>query len=375
MGAYQSTPAESTPAVSTPAETAPAKSTPAVSTPAELTPSKSTPVDSTINHARNKAIEQKAAWTITPQQIGLKILVQPPDADDTDIDIVAIHGVGAKPEYTWVDRESKVNWLSDPTMLPAALPKARIMTYNYASHWFGDNAVKQSLSGVANKLLHSLADEREECMNRPIIIIGHCFGGLVAQEVYNAAVLLQEDHRGIADSIAGIVFLGTPHRGIPESSGLGTNGQIYQAIIESKVPVQYGLMNTIAQDNEILVNAVHNFTRTVSIRGNNVPELFCFFEQKSCRVGRVAGLEDHPLEFLVTESSGTLSGHPKEGLPLGHFAMNKFQNCQDDNYKSVRRQILKMAKLRKVYKTYMTEGQVTANISRPRALLLGNQAL
>lgn len=68
-------------------------------------------------------------------------------------------------------------------MLPAALPKARVMTYNYASHWFGENAIKQSLSGVANKLLHSLVDERKNCMNRPIILIGHCFGGLVAQEV------------------------------------------------------------------------------------------------------------------------------------------------------------------------------------------------
>ncbi len=44
----------------------------------------------------------------------------------------------------------------------------------------------------------------------------------------------------------------------------------------------------------------------------------------------------------MTESSGTLLGHGKEGLPLDHFSMNKFVSANDNNYKSVRRQILDM---------------------------------
>ncbi len=68
-------------------------------------------------------------------------------------------------------------------MLPAALPNARIMTYSYESVWCGDNAVKQSLRGVALKLLPELKEERSECPRRPIIFIGHCFRGLVSLEV------------------------------------------------------------------------------------------------------------------------------------------------------------------------------------------------
>ncbi|KAI1780338.1 hypothetical protein F4818DRAFT_435546 [Hypoxylon cercidicola] len=334
----------------------------------QSTPSEPTAAITTVKDARKEAIEKKAAWTIKPQQIGLKLLVQPADTDDIDVDIVAIHGVGARPEYTWVHRETQVNWLSHPTMLPAALPKARIMAYNYASHWFGENAVKQTLSGVAKKLLHSLNDERENCMDRPIIFIGHCFGGLVAQEVYNQAIMHPGDHPGIADSIVGIVFLSTPHHGIPESSGFSTQGEIYRAIIDAEVPVQYGLMNTIAQDNEILVNVVHDFTRTVKTMQAHGPTLFCFYEQKECDVGRVIGLNDQPREFLVTEMSGTLSGHDKEALPLDHFQMNKFEDCNDDNYNSVRREIVKMMKGQR--RILPGRWEVTATSSSPMPLLL-----
>ncbi|XDG03867.1 hypothetical protein ABKA04_003482 [Annulohypoxylon sp. FPYF3050] len=292
-----------------------------------------------------ETIENKGAWKITSRQIGLKSLVQP---DDADIDIIAIHGVGAKPDNTWEDRESKVNWLTDDSMLPAALPTARIMAYNYASHWFGEHATKQSLHEVANKLLNSLVDERERCPDRQIILIGHCFGGLVAQEVYNRARLLPEDHPDIADAIVGMIFLGTPHHGIPDNSAFGTQGQIYKAIIEANVQVEYGLMGTIAQDNDTLVTTVHNFTRILEVRRDDAPKLFCFYEQKASRVGRLIGLANHPLSLVVGQTSGTLDGHGKEALPLDHFQMNKFQGPDDDNYKSVLRQILKIAESKKI---------------------------
>ncbi|KAI1087795.1 hypothetical protein F5B19DRAFT_474093 [Rostrohypoxylon terebratum] len=310
--------------------------------------------------ATRKAIEGKGAWTIRSEQIGLKILVQP---DNPDVDIIAIHGMGAKPENTWNDRESKVNWLTHATMLPAALPQARIMTYNYASHWFGEHAIKQSLSGVSIKLLNSLVDGRGDCPNRPILLIGHCFGGLVAQEVYNRARMHHQDYPSIADSIVGMIFLGTPHHGIPDNCSFGTQGQIYKAVMEANVHVECGLIETIAQDNEILVNTVHNFTRIVELRREDAPKLCCFYEQKASRVGRLVGLDSHPLEFVVGQMSGTLDGHGKEPLPLDHFQMNKFQGSNDDNYRSVLREILKMIKSRKIPQ-YREESTVNSPKSR-----------
>ncbi|XXG99884.1 NAD-dependent isocitrate dehydrogenase [Hypoxylon texense] len=303
-------------------------------------------VEKATGDARSEKVRAKAAKLrkIKPQDIGLKVLVQPAEADDIEVDIVAVHGIGANPGHTWVNRENSVNWLSDPTMLPNALPKARIMTFSYESYWFGENAIRQSLAGVATKLLRAFSEEREDCLHRPIIFIGHCFGGLVIQEAYITATLHKEDHAGISDSVVGMIFLGTPHHGIHGNSGLQTQGQIYEAIAAAKVQMEDNVLNTIAQDNDVLVNTVHNFTRSVTNLRNSAPKLFCFWEQKKCKIGRVAGIADIPPEFLVTESSGTLNGHENEALPLDHFAMNKFEDSKDTNYHSVRRQIQKMNK-------------------------------
>jgi len=281
---------------------------------------------------------------IKPQQLGLKILFQPSETDDINLDVVAVHGIGVNPEHTWIHPKKRVSWLSEPTMLPAALPKARIMTFGYESYWFGDDAVRQSVDGVAAKLLEALCDERPECGFRPIIFVGHCFGGLVIQQAYVRATLFKEDYPNISDSVTGVVFLGTPHHGVKASSGLQTQGEIYQTIVQANLPIQDNVLHSMAQDNDTLVNIVHQFTRLVNRLQKSAPILFCFYEQKASKVGVIAGISDVPPELIVGVSSGTLSGHMTDGLPLDHFAMNKFEDADDANYKSVRSQIVKMNK-------------------------------
>ena len=46
-------------------------------------------------------------------------------------------------------------------MLPAVVPKARIMRYGYNSYWYGDHAVRTSLSNIANGMLLDLKLERQ----------------------------------------------------------------------------------------------------------------------------------------------------------------------------------------------------------------------
>jgi hypothetical protein len=45
-------------------------------------------------------------------------------------------------------------------MLPAVVPNARIMQYGYMSQWFGDDAIRQKASTVADRLLRALKRER-----------------------------------------------------------------------------------------------------------------------------------------------------------------------------------------------------------------------
>ena len=81
--------------------------------------------------------------------------------------IVAVHGLGASPEWAWIRKvqsgseEVHVNWLADEMMLPAKLPMSRIMTFNYESKWLM-GAPKQSRSSCALQLLTALDNQRKE---------------------------------------------------------------------------------------------------------------------------------------------------------------------------------------------------------------------
>jgi len=74
-----------------------------------------------------------------------------------------------------------VNWLSDRDMLPAALPTARIFTYDWNANYFA-HAPAQTLLGHADTLLGLIAEGRGS-QTRPIIFIASCFGGLILAEV------------------------------------------------------------------------------------------------------------------------------------------------------------------------------------------------
>ncbi|EGU88573.1 hypothetical protein FOXB_00906 [Fusarium oxysporum f. sp. conglutinans Fo5176] len=307
-----------------------------------------TPVNKALG-STNQDVQSKPSKTqqiiaglvkIKNQDAGLKIYYTPPQGQDTNIDIVAVHGLGVNPSDTWNHHASKRNWLSDKDMLPSELPEARIMSYCYNSQWIGDDAVRSSLEGVAAKLLRSLGDKRKKCSDRPIIFIGHCLGGLVMQQAYLSLHLQPEDWPNLStDNVNGMVFLGTPHHGVADGV-LSTQGQIYQSILASKLRVEPNILASVERNNDVLKSVVHNFTRRVHNIARR-PEIFCFYEQRITNVGAIVGLKAPA--FLVDETSGTLSGHQKEELPLDHFSMNKFENEKDNNYQSVSREVVRMA--------------------------------
>ena len=85
--------------------------------------------------------------------------------------IIAVHGLGASPDWAWIrkvkngDEEVHVNWLADEDMLQAKLPDSRIMTFNYESKWLL-GAPKQRRSLCAEQLLTALDNKRKEVITR-----------------------------------------------------------------------------------------------------------------------------------------------------------------------------------------------------------------
>ncbi|RYP58456.1 hypothetical protein DL769_008947 [Monosporascus sp. CRB-8-3] len=100
---------------------------------------------------------------------------------------------------------AKVNWLKDNNMLPRCFPRARIMQFSYPAS-LADTA-SNNLKAVASELLRRLSDERKDCgpgLSRPIIFIGHSFGGIVVSE---ALIMAKEgSHSSLPSATAGLVF-------------------------------------------------------------------------------------------------------------------------------------------------------------------------
>jgi len=127
-------------------------------------------------------------------------------------------------------RNRKFNWLNDPELLPNSFPRARIMSFNYG--WKQRSTTFQIRHDAAYRLLNALAKDLEGTLRfppRPIVFIGHGFGGVVIQ---TALVLAEQEkfvpfvprnndlmwqkgketRNEILNATVGVVFFATPFK-------------------------------------------------------------------------------------------------------------------------------------------------------------------
>ncbi|KAK0722611.1 hypothetical protein B0T26DRAFT_641226 [Lasiosphaeria miniovina] len=111
-------------------------------------------------------------------------------------------------------------WLRD--LLPHDVPEARVLTFEYDSKWLKDPSLV-SLRDCADRLIESVLWDRthlgETKARRPLILLGHSFGGLVVKMALVRAAAVQrndsryDNYQSFLRSVAGVLFLGTPHAG------------------------------------------------------------------------------------------------------------------------------------------------------------------
>ncbi|XP_014554863.1 hypothetical protein COCVIDRAFT_103834, partial [Bipolaris victoriae FI3] len=149
---------------------------------------------------------------------GLKVLREAPK-EVQNIDIVAIHGLGAHPDESWCKNVGTAeepqwrNWLIEDDMLPAVAPNARIMRYGYASLWFGHIEMRHGMALMAGRFLRVLNQQRKRAPFRPLVFVTYGFGGLIVLEALLEAEQHPEKWPGIFSSNTGLVLFGTPFRG------------------------------------------------------------------------------------------------------------------------------------------------------------------
>lgn len=132
----------------------------------------------------------------------------------TDIDVIAIHGLAGHALKTWTEGDKL--WLRD--FLPWELPKARVLTFGYDSGavFTGSTSKVRNIAETLLEGIVRLRRQHDDKAARRIIFVCHGLGGIV----FKKALVLAHENKGlygeIGESVSGVVFLGTPHRG-PET--------------------------------------------------------------------------------------------------------------------------------------------------------------
>ena len=267
---------------------------------------------------------------------GLTVVHPDPDqsrkssTEPVEVDIVAVPGLGASPEWTWKSK-NKVDWLADNNMLPRTIANARIMVFEYENQWFGRGSINQRLSNVADQLVHALSDQRLRGSKRPIVFVCHCLGGIVVEKALLTAQLRQSDYPNIFMSVVGCIFLGTPFRGTKSQNKATLLAEMAGTV---GLGVNSGLVRVLEEGSETLKDLLSDFSALA--RESNM-HLFCFFEQHASDLINLIFKGPHPKlkEIIVDEDSAHIDGYRTGALGADHFALNKFTGPKDGRYISV----------------------------------------
>ncbi|KAI6080921.1 hypothetical protein F4821DRAFT_250494 [Hypoxylon rubiginosum] len=295
---------------------------------------------------------------------GLKqVFPSPDDVNATNqktIDIFILHGLSAKSEETWiawkeydVTGSGDVNWTSDANMLPEAMPEARVMTYDWNAD-YDRTASSDIFLGHADTLLDRIHINRKKTkrLDRPIIFVASCFGGLLlAKALVRATDLFPLQGKLNFETlrqVVGVTFLGTPFRGNWKAGyeaaslrlAIAQNAAAEEGVEYSKELIQYLQLGTPGHPGP-LAETVRRFTEMVSNHVFKFP-IVCFYETRHTKFKAVlaklpqdyvqAQIKEDGHGIVVEESSACLDGAERVALDVRHNMLHKFNSPDDDGF-------------------------------------------
>lgn len=243
-------------------------------------------------------------------------------------DVVFVHGLRGDAFDTWT--VDGVCWPRD--LLPQSVKDVRILSWSYDSSIaeISSFSSQNSIFAHAENLLGDLANVRETEHEsiRPIVFVGHSLGGLVIKEALcRSQTLLSTNQDPELSSIyshtAGVVFMGTPHRGSFEENFAKIVSWAAWATLRSP---NHRLLSTLAEDSDILERQRLAF---VSIT-EKMP-IVCLHEEKRMAVPGTWGRYSR---HIVPQGSACYDGfHVQNGSIDGdHNSMCKFSNLSEVGY-------------------------------------------
>ncbi|KAH0829766.1 ribonuclease p/mrp subunit [Fonsecaea pedrosoi] len=244
-------------------------------------------------------------------------------------DVVAVHGLGSNPTTTWQPRPSSpagptVSWPRD--LLPKENLNIRVLVCNHNTRW-DTGAINKSLQHYGDDLLRGLrrVRQRKEDWDRPLVFIGHSFGGLIIKQmlVNAAADTTDEFCQAVLKNTKGFIFLGTPHKG----ANLTFFGRV-MSLFGYWTGASTSLLEVV-QPNSNLNESLHrSFMRYLG--GHCGPQnTVCVFETVAEAIFGISVTQ------VVDRNSAVIDGSREIGFEKGHLDIQRFASADDENFRDL----------------------------------------
>ncbi|KAA8909657.1 hypothetical protein FN846DRAFT_776022 [Sphaerosporella brunnea] len=244
-------------------------------------------------------------------------------------DVVAVTGLNGHSWGSWRGREKAGRmWLRD--YLGQDLPQFRTMTYGYNSklHAHNVDTILDYGLGFLEEIRKVRATNEEK--ERPLILMGHSFGGLLVAHSLVKGFIRKEDDP-LYRATVGIIFFGVPHKGLVVAD--------MKSMLQEKHPRQE-LLNQITRNSQMLANQLADFKNIIEDR-----KIVSFYERQQTgllkqdpETGRwKRGKDDY--STAVDEESALLQFPDKMEVKIpvdaDHSNMVKFDSQNNQTYSSV----------------------------------------
>ncbi|KAI1111686.1 hypothetical protein F5Y14DRAFT_464353 [Nemania sp. NC0429] len=130
------------------------------------------------------------------------------------VNVVFVHGYLPSSKNTWSHESFQFAW--PEKYLPESEARAHVFFWSHQIELTDFSSLnnvhelgKSLLDYVAAKVYSGRSDSPSELRSKPLVFVGHSLGGLVIK-----AAITQATDEGVLANTKGVVFLGTPHKGV-----------------------------------------------------------------------------------------------------------------------------------------------------------------
>ena len=238
--------------------------------------------------------------------------------------VIFVHGLGGDARSTWMH-----NPKDHTTLWPSWVGKdvdCHVWVAGYGAALSGWTDAAMHLTDLGETLFAAIQAE-PSLQGRRLALIGHSLGGLVIKSGMTQAAALGDPRRvTLLDTVAGVVFIGTPHQG----SSLASVADKLRILLKTNPQVT----NMVSDDAWLkLLNGQFRYLqaqRSFAVR--------VFFETKGVFLGRkICGLSIGPRQLIVDRNSSDpgITGVIPTGIDGDHVEIAKPKSHRELAHKAL----------------------------------------